>query len=562
MTDSTTTEGDGPTRVSPVVGAAVLDVLLVAAVGWAFATGRREVGYAVAGGGLILLVWQGALWGMHLRSGRPLLAEGRIRFPHTFQTFVQAAHFVYWGLFYTLVFDQIPFIAIQLVFAYLIEMQLCWSRRRTWFVGFGPVPVIGSLNLFLWFLPQYFWGQLLMVAVTFFGKEYIHWQREGRSTHIFNPSAFALSVAGLALMLTGKIGLTSGMNLTISYEFPPNFFEFMFAFGLIVQLLFHTTQVTLAAVVALVVLFFGSDWLLGAPLSPGIFHINVFLGINLLATDPSTSPRSVTGKLLFGFVWGVGILATYDLLCLLGGATYFDKILPVLAVNLLVPAFERGGKRIDAFFASRLLEPLVQNRFVHMAIYAVRFVAILPHLKSEPQGPGFVICAPSKDGRSPQTEFFLDNKRAFLAKHPAAGRPWGVLAEALHYADYHGAIFAGSWVARTNRGSERVQIRVHSGAAQVEFLDRGIRLDGSLTADGTALIGTWTPNDLPAALLPTSRRPVRARLQRVDSLTESEHHARRCRFVIRDGEAGQPKRWAIGYPGLMPELETPHLQAE
>ena len=39
----------------------------------------------------------------------------------------------------------------------------------------------------LWFLLQF-----VMLAVAALGKEFLRWQRDGRSTHIFNPSAFGL----------------------------------------------------------------------------------------------------------------------------------------------------------------------------------------------------------------------------------------------------------------------------------------------------------------------------------------------------------------------------------
>jgi hypothetical protein len=39
----------------------------------------------------------------------------------------------------------------QLLFAYAFDMLLGWSRRERYTLGFGPFPVIFSINLFLWF---------------------------------------------------------------------------------------------------------------------------------------------------------------------------------------------------------------------------------------------------------------------------------------------------------------------------------------------------------------------------------------------------------------------------
>ena len=55
-------------------------------------------------------------------------------------------------------------IAAQLLFAYAFDMLLAWSRRDDYTLGFGPFPVIFSINLFLWFKPDWFYLQFLMVG--------------------------------------------------------------------------------------------------------------------------------------------------------------------------------------------------------------------------------------------------------------------------------------------------------------------------------------------------------------------------------------------------------------
>jgi hypothetical protein len=63
------------------------------------------------------------------------------------------------------VYDSAYLIAAQLLFAYAFDMLLGWSRRDTYTLGFGPFPVIFSINLFLWFKPDWFYLQFLMVAL-------------------------------------------------------------------------------------------------------------------------------------------------------------------------------------------------------------------------------------------------------------------------------------------------------------------------------------------------------------------------------------------------------------
>ena len=120
---------------------------------------------------------------------------------------------LYWGLYWRPVFDSVLLIAAQILFAYGVDMLLVWSRRDSYTLGFGPFPVIFSLNLFLWFKPDWFYFQFLMVALGFAAKELITWERDGRRAHIFNPSSFPLAVFSLALMLTGTSNLTWGQEI-------------------------------------------------------------------------------------------------------------------------------------------------------------------------------------------------------------------------------------------------------------------------------------------------------------------------------------------------------------
>src|ERR1041385_3856683 len=64
--------------------------------------------------------------------------------------------------------------------------------------------------------------------------------------------------------------------------------------------------------------------------------IAVFLGMHLLFTDPSTSPRTELGRILFGVVYGVGNMVLYAGLTRAGVPAFYDKLLPVPIMNLSV----------------------------------------------------------------------------------------------------------------------------------------------------------------------------------------------------------------------------------
>jgi Na+-translocating ferredoxin:NAD+ oxidoreductase RnfD subunit len=64
--------------------------------------------------------------------------------------------------------------------------------------------------------------------------------------------------------------------------------------------------------------------------------IAVFLGMHLLFTDPSTSPRTELGRLIFGVLYGASTIVLYQLLGTMGLPTYFDKLLQVPVLNLSI----------------------------------------------------------------------------------------------------------------------------------------------------------------------------------------------------------------------------------
>ena len=233
--------------------------------------------------------------------GRDLTLEVGIRKHHVVQFLMHSTIFVYWATAITEVRDQFVLIGIQFLIGYLFDFLLSWWRRGHWSLGFGPLPVIGSINLFLWFKDEWWFLQLLMLVLAFGSKPFLRWTRDGRNTHIFNPSAIALAALSLSVLLAGRTDITWGQTIATSLNAPTYMFEVIFIVGIAVQLLFDTTLVTAGAAL--------SVWLIGIvyfQLTGWWFFndthipIAVFLGMNLLITDPTTSPKNKVGRLLFG----------------------------------------------------------------------------------------------------------------------------------------------------------------------------------------------------------------------------------------------------------------------
>lgn len=300
---------------------------------------------------------QWALWGAAgLISGwnllllatartRPLTVNVVLRKQHYVQALAQTSIFLYWGWHWREVYDSAYLIAAQLLFAYAFDMLLAFSRRDTYTLGFAPVPVILSINLFLWFRAEWFYLQFLLIAVGFAAKEFIRWNKDGRRVHIFNPSSFPLGLFSLGLLLTGTSHLTWGYEIANTLNYPPHIYVFIFLVSLPGQLLFGVTTMTMAAVVTMY--GFGLVYLW----STGIYYffdsyipIAVFLGMHLLFNDPSTSPRTELGRTVFGVIYALGVIAAYALLDRLTIPTFYDKLLVVPIMNLMIQAIDRFAR--------------------------------------------------------------------------------------------------------------------------------------------------------------------------------------------------------------------------
>lgn len=312
--------------------------------------------FAVAGS--LLLVWCVALWRSARRANRTLVIDVVLRPQHWVQACAQGALILYWAANTPLVADFLPFILAQLVFAYAVDSLLSWSRRDTYLFGFGPFPIIFSINLFMLFRPNWFYFQFGLIVLGFAAKEFIRWNREGRSAHIFNPSSFPLAVVSLVLLATGTTDLTFGPAIANTIFDTPHIHLAIFLVALAGQVLFGVARTTISAAITLYAIglvYFastGTYLFYDAYIPPA-----VLIGMTLLVTDPSTSPRSDLGRLAFGVLYAIATAILFVLLERAGAPTFYDKLLPVPLLNLLV-------RRIDRVATSSALAALDPARWL------------------------------------------------------------------------------------------------------------------------------------------------------------------------------------------------------
>jgi len=302
---------------------------------------RPHVRASIVGAALVLLAASGVLFGL-LRRGQTVTLEVALRPQHYLQACLQGALILYWGYYWREVYHAAPLILAQILFAYGFDSLLSWGHRRTFTLGFGPFPIVFSVTLFFWFKDPWFHWQFVLIATGFLAKEFLRWQRDGRNTHIFNPSSFPLAVASVFLLLFSATDTTWGFLVAQTEFFPPHMYLAIFLLALPGQYLFGVAPMTAAAVTTTFVfsaLYYaatGSFYFVDAHIP-----IAVFLGMHLLFTDPATSPRTLFGRILFGVLYGLTTVALYDLLLAANMPAFYDKLLQVPLLNLSVKWLDR-----------------------------------------------------------------------------------------------------------------------------------------------------------------------------------------------------------------------------
>jgi len=366
-----------PARAAALAGASVAGLLALGLL----LRGTPGLLRSVGGAAGVLAAWGAILFTSATRSGRKLALERVVQRNHWVQMCAQGTILLYWGWHARTVYTFFPLILAQILFAFGVDALLQWSRRDTYRMSFGPVPVIFSINLFLWFRPEWFHYQFAMIALGFLAKEFLRWTRDGRSTHIFNPSSFPLAVFSVVLVLTGTSDITLGRFIANTQFDAPYIYAVIFLVSLPGQLLFGVARMTLAAVLTT----YATSQVFFAANGTYLFYdahipVPVFLGMHLLFSDPSTSPRSESGRLAFGVLYGLATTALFVLLPQWGAPTFYDKLLPVPLLNLMVRFIDRAAAsaplaRLDPARIGAALTPGRRN-VAYTSLWAGTFVVL------------------------------------------------------------------------------------------------------------------------------------------------------------------------------------------
>ena len=262
---------------------------------------------------------------------------------------------------------RMPFVFYQIIFAFVCDYLLTIFRGMNYKPQFYVIPLVLSINLFLWILNDYAILHLVIIVVGIFIKTFVtRTEADGRSIHIFNPSFIVLTLVSLIVIALGLNGATPDLRtseLASMFELAPNFNIFLFCVGCITLWLPNSYLVSIGAYSSVMFLDYLSQWFFGYQLFGGLVRGSVFIAVMLGITDPQTSPRSSCGKFIFGVAYGL-TLTLFNFIFFFFNPidAYFSKILAIPVLNIF-------SRRFDTYFAS--------IAYLNFGYYSSRLIAIL-----------------------------------------------------------------------------------------------------------------------------------------------------------------------------------------
>jgi hypothetical protein len=312
--------------------------------------------FTVLVAGLPVLWLVALLWRDGFRL--PLVAAPTMKFTHVLPAILQIILFSYWALYWPPVIEHMPLIGIQLLLAYAIDILLAWTLRRPYSPNFGPLPVVLSANLFVWF-PDDFAYYAVAIAVALGSKALL---RSG-GRHIFNPSVFGLSVIGVLTIALPRVFRYA--DVSHDFDRPPHMALLILLLALIPQIRLRTAPLSVGAALAMIGMMLIVLSITGYHGAPSPWWPAWLLTITLLAGDPATIPTGSAARLLFGLFLGVAFYTVSRALLFTVETDTFSKIIPIPVANYLVPFFEREGQKLSTLW------PALRRETVNRAYIAL-----------------------------------------------------------------------------------------------------------------------------------------------------------------------------------------------
>ena len=143
-----------------------------------------------------------------------------------------------------------------------------------------------------------------MIGLAYWSRDVLCVTRNGRRKHLFNPSAFALGVAAIAVVMFKVPEITHGENIAQTLGWPTHAYLWLFLMGFIVQGFFRVALVTMSS---------AYPWCYRC----GVYlfcryvllhrhsHTRSSLLGHELVGDGSEHPQRAVGRMIFGALYGV-----------------------------------------------------------------------------------------------------------------------------------------------------------------------------------------------------------------------------------------------------------------
>lgn len=289
-----------------------------------------------------------------LRRRRPEMVVFDFKPAHAIPAVVQSTIFAYWALYWAPLRAYLVLVAVELAFAFVADAAISlWTRRRL-VIGLAPLPIVFSINLFVQFPGRALYMPLAAILLAFLSKAYLR-RKDG---HIFNPSAFGVTVVAFVHLLFPQIG---NGDVAFKFALPPNMTELMMVLALLPQTRRPIVLISIFTALAMHWYEIATGFRYFYP-----FWAPVFLSIALLATDPATMPRTGPGRVVFGTTLGFGFMFAATVLDLQTGSDFYGKVIALPFVNLLTPWCDRVGTRLGEAM-QRALSP--ENNAQHIVLW-------------------------------------------------------------------------------------------------------------------------------------------------------------------------------------------------
>ncbi len=282
---------------------------------------------------LALLMRDGFAW--------PATSKPTTKFTHVLPAVLQIVLFAYWAIYWRDVLDHMSVVIAQLAIAYAVDLLLAWTRRRPYGPSFGPMPIVFSLNLFVWFPPGYFLLSVLIILIALSSKALI--VSAGR--HVFNPSVLGMAIIGVLCVVLPR--WFHYQDISHDFARPPYMAVVILLLALIPQIRLRTQPVAFVAALSRLASMLTFYCITGYKGGPSPWWPAWLLAITLLAGDPATIPTHAISRLLFGLFLGTTYYIVSRGLLLSVGTDFFSKVIPIPLANLLVPQFERTAARLS-----------------------------------------------------------------------------------------------------------------------------------------------------------------------------------------------------------------------